>query len=155
MVAAFAVNVPVGELFRRGVAHLADGDVEVEILAGERVICVERDIVAFDLADSHDLRAVWAVALELHANLDLRHAVDLLTGNDDDLGGVLESVAFLGGDIDLQLVANLLADERLLEAGDDLSAAVNVPEGLAAFGGVDRDFIVVGKGVVEEDDFAG
>ena len=54
VVAAGPVHVAVLEFFLRGLAHFGDLDLEVEVLAGQRMVAVDGDHVALDAGDGHD-----------------------------------------------------------------------------------------------------
>src|SRR5690606_25473115 len=76
MMSARSVDVPVGELFLGGGAHVRDLDVEIEVLAGQRVIAVDGDHVPDDLCDSNGARAPIRVDLKLHADLHVRNPLE-------------------------------------------------------------------------------
>src|SRR2546430_16883526 len=75
MMAAGAVHVPVRELRRGGCAHPRDLDLEVETLAGERMIAIEGHQVAGDPGDGDRARAVPGWRLQPHSHLEAREAL--------------------------------------------------------------------------------
>ena len=95
MLPARAVGVAVVELLRGRVANLDDLHGEVQRLAGQRVVGVDRDVVLVDADDRHDARAVVRLRLELHADLDVLHAGELRAWHGLHEPGVLLPVAVL------------------------------------------------------------
>lgn len=147
------VGVTVLEFFIGGVADVADGDVEVEGLAGEGVVGVDGDAVGVHLDDGDDAGLAVGFGAELHAGLGLGDAGALEGGAGDFLDELLlaGAVTFLGGNGDLEVVAGGFAFEVTFEAGDDVGIAVEVGEGLAAFGGIyDLTFVALER-VVDGD----
>src|SRR2546429_3630652 len=65
---------PYTTLFRS--AHPRDLDLEVEILAGERMIAIEGHQVAGDPGDGDRARAVPALRLQPHSHLEAREALE-------------------------------------------------------------------------------
>ena len=51
VMAAFAMDVTMGNFFLAGVTNVDDLDLEVQALAGQRVVAVNGDVVAFQVAD--------------------------------------------------------------------------------------------------------
>jgi len=76
MVTASSVHMPVGELFLGGGAYRGDLDLEVEVLAGERVITIERHHVATYLGNGDGTRALRRLRLESHADAYLADAFE-------------------------------------------------------------------------------
>jgi len=66
MVTAGPVHVPVGELLLGGGAYRGDLDLEVEVLAGERMIAIEGHQVATHLGDGDGTRALRRLRLAPH-----------------------------------------------------------------------------------------
>src|SRR3546814_19293941 len=62
------------------------------------------------------------------------------------------AVAFGRLDLDGQLVAGFLAEQRLFEAGDDVAATMQIDEGLVALRAVDNVALRVGQRVVHRND---
>ena len=76
VVTTLAVDVAVRELFFARVTHAGDLDGEMQRLPGQRVVPVDGDIVAFDLGDGDVDAALVVTALELHARLQVFHALE-------------------------------------------------------------------------------
>ena len=64
---------------------------------------------------------------------------------------VVFAVAFGGDDLHVELVADFVADHRLLEPDHDHVGALDVLERFAASGGIDNGSFVGGEGVVHLD----
>src|SRR5690606_37415916 len=109
-------------------AHVEHAYVEVEGLAGQRVVAVDPDRVRVNFDHRHQQRATLALRLELHARLDLVHALERLSRQHLDHALVTDAVGLLGAYLDLQRVAGLLAGQRLLQAGDDVAGAVEIAQ---------------------------
>src|SRR5690606_28819016 len=120
--------------------------------AGERVVAVDAHGLVARLDHRHQQRAALALRMELHAGLDLVHALEQLARHVLDQRRVVLAVAFLGLDVDLDRVASLLAGQRLLQARDDVAGAVEVAQRLALRRLVDDIAVVVGEGVVDAGD---
>ena len=77
VVTTFAVYVAVGNFFLGSVADGNDLDLEVQALACQRVVAVDGDIVAVQVADGHDLHlAVRSGGVELHAHFQFVDAFE-------------------------------------------------------------------------------
>lgn len=149
VMAAGAVHVTVRELFFGSVTHVGDLDGEVQGLAGQRVVAVDGDVVAFDLADGDVDAALVIAALELHARLEVFHALERGARHHLDQLFVTRAVALFGGDVDLELVAHRAAFERLFQARNDVAFAMDVSQRLATVRAVDDVALVVGQRVME------
>ena len=101
--------------------------------AGQFVIGVDRDLVTIDIAH-HDtpLAAVSGLGGEGHSGLDLVHTLECGDRHYLQQFGVVLAVALRGLDDHIERFAGGLAGQRVLEAGDDVAAAVQVGQGLGA-----------------------
>ena len=144
------------QVLGRYVAHRNDLDVEVERLAGHRVVEVHLDVLVADLLD----RAHHAVALGVaHRHLaadeeDILgelavHHEDVLRQIDDRLGDQL-AVAVLGLQRERDLLAGLLALDGLLELREQHARAEDEFQGLSRTRLV-RDLSIDGELVVHAD----
>ncbi len=139
------------ELFFGCFAHRNDFDGEVQVLAGELMVCVDYGgLFAHRLhADGH--RAGGRLGIEHHA---FDHLVDSLENVQRDFLRhffVVFAVAFGGDHLDVELVAHVVADHRLFETHDDHVGALNVLQRFAAFGRINDLAFVGGQGVVHLD----
>jgi len=66
----------------------------------------------------------------------------------------VNTVTLLGGKADLERIASLLSLHRLFETRDDLSFALDIGQRFAANRGIDDVFVVVGEGVVKNNNGA-
>src|SRR3546814_1122197 len=87
---------------------------------------------------SSDLRTLRTLSLEAHAGLDVLDALKRATWHLLDQRVIAFAVAFGRLDLDGQLVAGFLAEQRLFEAGDDVAATMQIDEGLVALRAVDN-----------------
>jgi hypothetical protein len=155
--AAGAVHVPVRELLGRRGADGDDVDLEQERLPGQRVVPRHQHAVFFDDHDRvHDLVFFLegVAGHEAEAGLEPR-AGAVREGLEGDLQVeplVVDAVAGLGRDAGVDVIARLVAPERLFEAGDNLPTAVKVDEGLVLLALVDRLTLDGADPIVKRDD---
>lgn len=149
VVATFAVDVAVRQFFFARLADVGDLDGEVQRLAGERVVAVDGDVVALDLAHGHVDGALVVAALELHARLEVFHALECRARHHLDQFRVARAVAFLGCHVDLELVTGRAAFQCLFQARHDMAFAMDVGQRLTPVRTVDDVALVVGQRVVE------
>jgi hypothetical protein len=154
VVAAFTVDVAMRKFFVGRFAHVGDLDREVQGLARERVVAIDGHVVALDLRDGDVDRPLVIATLELHARLQVFDALERGLRHDLDKLRVAHAVTLFRHHVDLELIAGLLAFQRLLEARDDMALAVDVSQRLATVGAVDDVALVVGQRVVEGNDVA-
>ena len=152
MVAAGAVDMPVSDLFRSRGADFTDRDVEVERHPGQGMVSVESHLVPLDLGDDDDLLSLVVGGFQLHSLLEIFASLDLIGGYHGDLRCIGHPISFLGRDCDGEGIPRFLSFHGFFEALHDLSLAMQVGERAAILGGVDNFLLVVGEGVVEEDD---
>lgn len=150
-----AMHVTVGNFLRRRVAHVANGDIEIQILTRERMVRIDGDLVVLDFDDRQNLIALRAARVELRAHFEVASSLNLSARNLADLRIIVEAVAIFRSDLDLQAYAGGLAFEFFLQTGDELADSVEINQGFAAFGGIDGLLFIVGESVVDADDFAG
>ena len=67
-----AVHVTVREFFLRRIANGSDLNLEVQALAGQRMIPVQRDHVARDACHRHGSRPLLCLRLQSQSNLKVR-----------------------------------------------------------------------------------
>ena len=147
--AAVALRV---QLFFGSFAHAHDFNRKVQVLACEFVVRVDHGLVARDGLDADGHRAHGRLRVEHHAGF---HLVDTLEHVDRDFlrhAFVVFAVAFGGDDLHIELVADFVADHRVLEPHDNHVGALDVLERFAAFGGINDGSFVGGEGVVHLDD---
>src|SRR5689334_4948608 len=75
MMTAGSVHVAVRELFLGGSPHGSHFDLEVKVLAGERMVTIEGHHVARELRDRDGTRTVRALSLQMHTD---PHVADAL-----------------------------------------------------------------------------
>jgi hypothetical protein len=146
------MHVAVLELLGRRLADVEHLHREVEGLAGQGVVRVDRDLVAIDIDDRYDLRAFVAVGLELHAGRHFGLVAEIFLGNLEYQGLVALAIPFGGRHHAFHGVARLLAFEVLLQAGNDVFVPVEVDQRLAAVGGIEELARRVTETVVDRDD---
>src|SRR5690606_15876573 len=136
-------------LFVGGFAHVGDAHVEVQGLARQRVVAVDADLAVADRDHGHQHRALAAVGLELHARLDAVDALERLARH--VLHQAFDALAIGLGrrHVDGQRLAGATAFQRLLQAGDDVAAAVEIAERMVFRRTVQDLACVVGEDVVE------
>src|SRR6185295_563715 len=136
VMAARPVDVAVRQFFLGRGPHFGDLDLEIQVLARERVVTVDRDHVAGDLRDSHGAHAVRRLSVQLHAHTDVADALERPARHALDQRLVVLAVGVGRGNLHAQLVARGFACELALQAGDQVAVAVQVRE-RRAVGGVE------------------
>src|SRR5690606_20773263 len=151
VVPALAVHVAVLDLLGRCLAHVDDLDVEVQVLAGHRVVEVHVQQAHAHLVDGHRARAEVGVEHHLHPRCELRVAEMLLR---HALGHALALLAVgLGrGHVHLEAVARLAPFHRLLQPRDDVAVPGEDRQRLAPLGTLHVAAVLDGHGVMEADD---
>src|SRR5690606_18283238 len=149
VVATRAVHVTVRQLLGGGVAHVDHVDVEVQRLAGQRVVAVDRDLAILDLGDGDDLYARRGLGLETHPGLDLFDALEHFQRHFLGQRLVPLAVGFRGRYPHRHLFTRLLAFQRLFQAWDDVAGAMEIGERSAALGGIEDTAPIVSEGVVD------
>ncbi len=143
-----SVDVAVLDFLPGSFADLDDLDVEMEVFAGERVVGIDLDLVAFNADDRDDLRPILTVGFELHANGNLAPVEFVLADSEQEFLVPL-AVAVRRSDYDLDRVSGLLALEVFLETRDNIAPAVEVDKRFSGVGGIDELSIVIDELVVE------
>src|SRR5690348_11601908 len=143
-----SVDVPMRQLFLRRLPYALDLDVEVEMLAGERMIAVESHHVALHVCDGHRSGACLRLRVQMHAWLNVLDAAQSATGNALHEALVVLAVAFRGRNPHADLVADVMTRQLPLQSRDDVAVAMQVGERLAGGGAVDDRARVVFQGVV-------
>src|SRR5690606_11626247 len=152
LVAAVAVDVAVLDLDRIGFAHLDDLDVEVQVLAGHRVVEIDVDHAQAHLLHGHRARAEVGVEHHLLARGQLLRA-EVLLGHALDQALAALAVGFGGGHVDAEALAGLAPVHRLLQARDDVAVPDQDRQWLPALlRRLQRFLADFGDGVVETDD---
>lgn len=135
--AARPMGVPVGELLFRGIADLGDLNLEVEILARERMVPVDGNMSVADRGHDHDLHvALSRISVEAIANLNIRLG-DLGTRHFDHQLIFIFSVGLGGFDCHCFFIAFFKALKGGLKAWDDLADSLKVAERFVAERGLE------------------
>ena len=120
------------------------------------MITVDGLVVTVDIADGNDLHAaVRARSVELHAHFQGVDAFEHGAAQSRDQLGAVFAVGFFRLDGNVQLIANLLANQGLLETGDDIAGTMQIHQRRAATGAVDHLTGIVGQGIVDGDGLVG
>ncbi len=153
---AFTVNVAVGHFFLGGVADGHDFHLEVQTLASQRVVAVDSNVIAIQIADSDDLHlAVRRGSVELHAHFQLVDTFEHAAAQGADQFGGVFTVGIFRFYGNGQLITNLFAFQSLFQARDNVTCALQVDQRRAAGGAVDDLTSVVGQGIVNGDSLVG
>jgi len=126
--------MPVLELIGGRFADIDDLHVEMKGLSGERVVCIERDILAIDLDYRDDLDTVLSMRLELHTRCDLDVFAEVLFLNFEYEGFVSVAVGIFWCDAAHDRVARILAFELFFEPRNNIFIPMKVHERLGSFG---------------------
>src|SRR5687767_10292162 len=105
MMAARTMHMAVRQLFFGRGTHADDLYLEVQILAGERVIAVERHHVTLQMSDGHSAHAVLRLSMQLHADMKIPYTLERPTRHLLDQRLVEFAIAVGRRDFHIQLVA--------------------------------------------------
>lgn len=148
---AALVNVAVCDLFFSRRADLLDRHVEVEVLARERVVAVDCDIVAFDLNNTNRDRALVCVCLKLHASLKIFNTLETILRHDLLQRRIYLAVAIGWIDAHFCSFASEFTREGSFEAWNDVTMTVEIDHWLSRLRLINQSSVVVFKSVVHCD----
>jgi len=152
MVAAGPVHVSVRELLLGRGAHPGDLDLEVEVLAGKRMIAIESHEVAPHLGYRYRSWPLLGLGLQAHADPHIIDALERTARNLLHELLVVFAVTFGWSDLHLQSVTRLAARQLALEPGDEIAVTMQVREWLTFGGAVYYLARVVAERVMDADD---
>src|SRR5215469_9465537 len=152
MVTAGPVHVTVRELFLGRRSHRSHLDLEVEVLAGERVIAIECHEVAIHPRDRHRTRTLRGVSLQPHADPHVADALQCAPRYLLHEAVVVFPVTIGWRDLHLQPVTGLATCQLVLEPGDEIAVTVQVRERLTLSGAVDELTGIIAQRVMDTDD---
>lgn len=129
VMSAFAVSVPVGNLFSGSVPDAHDFHIEYQVFTGQGVIAVELHGLSenFHHAEQQDF-TLGSIGLKLIAFLEVFGGRELVFRDLDYQLFVESSISVRCGDFDLPLVADIQQRHGALEAGNDLAHTFQVCE---------------------------
>lgn len=139
------------DLFLSRRANLLDRHVEVEVLACERVVAVDSDIVVVDFNDTNRDRALVSVGLKLHARLKVFDALKTILRHDLLQCWIYLAIAIFWIDAHFCSLANEFTCEGSLEAWNDVTMTVEIDHWLPRLGLINQSSFVIFKGVVHCD----
>ncbi len=143
------VHVTMRQFLRARVAHIGYLDGEVQRLPRQRMVAVDRDLVAVDAGYRHRHRALWRLCLELHAHLQIVNTLEGVTRNHLDHTRIGQTVALFRRDDDIESVAGLVTEHLLLKPWNDVAGALQVAQGFTLRGRIDDLALGIGQGVME------
>lgn len=148
---ATAMDMAMSQLFLGRVSLRDEIYREDQIFASERVVCVERDLVAFDLYHAHDRRVAIRARLKIIADLYFVHG-ELGDRNRINLRFVPEAVTLFRANDNFIALAFPHGKQTFLEAFDDLTCAGEKLE-RTAFRRLVQDLAgLIAKCIIEGDD---
>lgn len=148
---ATLVNVAMRYLLFSRRANFLDRHVEVEVLARERVIAVDSDIVVFDFNHTNRDRALVSVGLKLHACLKVFNTLKTLLGHDLLQCWIDLAIAIFWIDAHFCSLANELTCEGSLEAWNNVTMTVEIDHWLSRLRLINQISFIIFKGVVHCD----
>ena len=151
---AVGVDMTMANLILTGGAGTKHFDIENQILPGERMVAIEKHLIALDTSNCNNRGMAVAIGLEHVADIDLLHR-QLAARHAAHQRVVTFAIRLLGGNHDHPLGSHSQARECLFQAIDDLPHALQILDGLAADGGVEQLSLMVAQRVVEGNDGAG
>src|SRR5207237_7629401 len=119
------------DLLRAGVTDAADGDLEVQPLAGQRVVQVDQHGILADLADSDRVAlAAGGARVQTQAGFQIGVDGEQRARERDDVVLLARAVGVLARDAAGRLLAFAQAFQSALQRAQDLAAAVQVLDGI-------------------------
>ena len=152
MMTAGSVHVAVREFFLGGSPHGGHFDLEVEVLARERMVTIERYHVARKLRDRDGTRTVRGLSLQVHPHPHVADTLERAARHALHELRVVLAVTFGRSDRDLQPIADGATRQLTLESRDQLPVTVQIGEGLVGDGAIDHLSRIVPEDVVDADD---
>jgi len=153
MVAAWAVNVAVGQFFIGRSADIANGHVKMEGHTGQRMVAIDFYRLFFDPNHAEQFDTVRAASLETHAGFDFCNVLEHRFGQVDDFGFVMNAIAILRGEHHVERIALALAFELFLKLGKQIAIALEIGQRGSWIGFVDDLTVFIRESVVDHDDF--
>ena len=140
---AALVDVAMLNLFFRRSTNFLNRDVEVQMLARERVVTVNCDFVAFNFNNAHGNGTLVGVRLKLHASLKVFDALKAILGHDLFECRIGLAVTIRWIDAHFSTVASLLAYKRSFEARNDVAMTMKIDQRLPGLGLINQCAFVV------------
>ncbi len=145
------MDVAVCDLFFSCRANFLDRHVEVEVLARERVVAVDCDIVVFDFNNTNRDRALVCVSLKLHAGLKIFDTLKTILRHDLLQCWIYFAITICWIDAHFCSFASGLTRKRSFEAWNDVTMTVEIDHWLSWLGLINQGSFVVFKSVVHCD----
>jgi hypothetical protein len=133
----------------RGLTNVRDLDLEVQGLAGERMVGIDGHLITADRRDGHHLGARLGLGLKAHPGLDVVDAFEHAAWDVLLQPVVALAVGLFRWDADIHIVAGLAALEGFFESGDDVACAMQILQWLALRRSVDDLALGVAQGVID------
>ena len=130
---ASAVCVTVFQLFCRSSANLSNFNIKGQVNAGQWVLAVNSDVVAFYFGYCYNLQAVFSFGVELHAYFNVVDATKHVRGQLLHHAVIAHAVSFRSGDAHVKFVANHFAQQCFFQAWNNVACAVQIRQRLLAF----------------------
>ena len=147
------MRMAVLQLFFRGIAHFLHGHIEIQCLAGHRMVEVDVDRAHAHLVHRHRaLAAFFEREHRHHARLEAIALLEILLRHALDLTFLALALTFGRRDLHLQRVACAVFFQRFFQPRDQLAMAEQNPQRLPTFVRAFHLLAVHGKRVVERDD---
>lgn len=131
--AAGGVGVAVLDFFGGGFANFAHRDVEVQSLASQRVVGVNRNRFVIHRGDNNNPWPLGSLGLKLRTNRDIAYPLQIASSYLAYLGFVTKTIGLLRLNDGIHLVARRFAVQRCFKARDNVASAVQIREGLSTF----------------------
>ncbi len=140
---AALVDVAVSNLFFSRGTHLLDCDVEVQMLACQRVVAVDGDFVTFNFNHADGYRTLVGIRLKLHAGLKVFDTLEAILGHDLFKRRVWLAVAISRIDANFGGLASLLTYQSCFEAWNDVTMTVKINQWLSRLRLINQSSLVV------------
>ena len=133
MIVVVAMIVPVStvymtmlQLFRRCFANRDNFNVELQILTSEHVVTVNNNVFVTHFGDFYRYRTLIGFRQEAHANLQFINAHKYVFRNALNQVFVVLTVCIVSADFDVKFVANVVAVQRVFQAGNQGTVTMQV-----------------------------
>jgi hypothetical protein len=149
---AALVNMAMCDLILSRRANFLHSNIEVEVLARERMVTIYSDVFVVDFNHTNRYWTLISASLKLHADFERLNALKAVARHDLFQCRIRRTVAVFRGDTHFNFIASGFTDESGFETGDDVFVPVEIGQWLTRLRLIEYCSFVVFKRVVHSDD---
>src|SRR5690554_5874298 len=128
LVVVTVMYMTVLDFFRSRIAHTDDFHVEMQCLAGHRMIAVDSDLVTVNRCHHYVLWPAWPFSGKAHARLDLVDSLEHFSGKHLDQLGRTFTVGLGWRDCRLETLAGAFTFQFFLQARDQIVGTTQIEQ---------------------------